>query len=467
MSTQNGFTILLLPTYQGKFPLLPPWVEADVIHITDEFCTDDQVTGSAEDHWYQNMRLFRSSRRNSNRDAIKLCIQSKHRHCILMQNVSDIPHVFFSDQSNGVLGISGFNLMNNGTVVPIHDVSSRRNVDMLGFSLLRVPREVFHHEIFGDLWKTRHDINIWISYVASLLDLDRIVVPAFDVSQNITLSDTQRVLASRLFLNQDEKWFSWHTFSCTKGRESQYWMSVKRPHQFDYHTLLYTLGSQRSGTTWFNQLLGQLSPTVHSLDEEDTVRFLLDNYSLLNLRSRYLALQLTFMHTQVDAIYRLMLQEARVLLMLRNPYSICWSLLYHHETLHLEWFYRQVYMRTNDIVLIKEHEELGWAISLVKHSLKAHKVLIDRIADLVHIISYDRLVMEPKSVLTSVANFTGLHFDYSILNEVNVRKISLKKQQYLAPEERAWIDQYCGEDFEALLEYCRIKKLSGSTLLWD
>lgn len=467
--TKVGCTIVLIDiSDRGTLPLSSSH-DMEVIALIDEFHNTEVVEVFLSSNAFLDVRLFRTSRKNKGKDLIRICAQAKYETCLIVRSSEVIPSSMFDLVFDGVVGVAGANLSTDGRIESIYDVDVLTQVSIVTYPVIRVPRYVFHHHIFNNPWDTRTNTDVWISFVATQkLNLPCVVVPV-DVdsvsSKSFSLQDEQIILISTLFLNGDFDWIRWYRESYFKFTERHFWESLTRSSHLNDYSLVFTLGCQRSGTTWLNGVLGKALANTFSLDEEDSLRYLVGGSRLSKLTSSMLAFQLTFMHTQLDALERLAYDSTKFLLLLRNPYSICWSLLYHHETIHLEWFYRRHFIPSDEQIRVPRHEELGWAINLFRNSMHSHRHLLHQFKDRMFVIPYDTLVNEHSLVLESIADFLEADLVPDNLGKLHISTESPNKQLGLTDLERKTISESCLPEFIDIIDTCKSLGLPGSSLL--
>lgn len=171
------------------------------------------------------------------------------------------------------------------------------------------------------------------------------------------------------------------------------------------YTNLLVFGCQRSGTTWISKCIGEYFPSAFSFTEEQTFHFLLNGYILPKIQAQYLVFQTTFINTEVESYYNAPI-NTKILLLLRNPYSVCHSLIYNFQLLEIVYGYRKNTMIEADFVDNTITTELKMSLEIYRHSIRnALEIISSFNSSRIQVIIYDDAILDLKTTLTKIANF--------------------------------------------------------------
>jgi hypothetical protein len=167
-------------------------------------------------------------------------------------------------------------------------------------------------------------------------------------------------------------------------------------------TILVT-GCQRSGTRWLTKLLGATLSDASAPRELDGCSFLLLGHELPLDGISVLVLQTTFANIET-ASYAPLPERVPVVLLVRNPFSVCWSLVYNWQNLALEYAYRSQTLRAEDRVAL-EPEPWRMAIELYRQSMRAGMQILRDRPRRTGLLVYDDLIRDVPAGLRALAGF--------------------------------------------------------------
>ena len=278
--------------------------------------------------------------------------------------------------------------------------------------------------------------------------------------QKLYWTDQEYIRFSYLYLNPDFKPKKWDEIN-------EIWLStlngetyLNRLHELEHPSIL-VLGCQRSGTTWINLLLGKMINRLLALDENQSFDFLFDGLRLdSHLGHHTYTLQTTFLVSE-RASYLSIPVDTLCIFVLRNPFSVCWSLLYHFSAFDTVWHARQ---RRFDPALVEHFgmnpSKLEKAMCLYLDSLHTARFLLEHSPGKTIIVDYDQLVLHCAESVEQIFRlikdidpaFPGefLNSECCFNPNVDVSTDPLNKHQLLSECERYTIKAYCEQEYLSL-----------------
>jgi hypothetical protein len=170
-------------------------------------------------------------------------------------------------------------------------------------------------------------------------------------------------------------------------------------------SVVLVTGCQRSGTTWFTKLLGSCLQDAHAPKELDVCNYLINNLDFPLAGCSTLVLQTTFLNTETES-YATLRDEIRVVVIARNPFSVCWSMVNNWDNLSLEYARR---CRTSfDAERVHAEEEL-WrmAVHLYRESAESTLAILRDRPSRTRLLIYDELIHDPSAALDGISAFLG------------------------------------------------------------
>jgi hypothetical protein len=231
----------------------------------------------------------------------------------------------------------------------------------------------------------------------------------------------------------------------------------ERVRQEDRRFVLVT-GCQRSGTTWMRKLLAQTLPGAAAPKELEVGKFLINGDPLDLPGASIVVLQTTFANSYPDCFARLP-ANVPVIMLLRNPYSVCRSLVYNWDSLSVEHAHRS----GDPARLVSFPTDLDrWkaAISIYCQSAGAGQRIVRERPTATRLVVYDDFVHNVSDGLAQLADFLGCPPPTGVPG-VPVDVSTLDKQHSLPPAFRQLVTENCVPLFDQLLAEAR---LSGTQL---
>jgi hypothetical protein len=209
-------------------------------------------------------------------------------------------------------------------------------------------------------------------------------------------------------------------------------------------------GCQRSGGTILARIISSSEGMVRFAageDEELAAAEILAGVRPTTAPGRY-----CFQTTYLNECYGEYLRHAggyRLIWLVRNPYSVVYSMLYNWSRFALD----ELFAACGAPLLDTTHRARYWrfggiAVSRLDKAClsyvgKQHQMLelAPRLGDALRVVDYDALVGAPDRALTEIYDFIGLSYRTSYADALSRR--SLAKAAALSPAVRARIEQLC------------------------
>jgi hypothetical protein len=225
------------------------------------------------------------------------------------------------------------------------------------------------------------------------------------------------------------------------------------------HSIIVT-GCQRSGTTLMYQLLGQTLRGTLALSEIQSCEYLLGELKLPRPRSHLLALQATFMVSERESF--LSLPEGHLIVfLLRNPLSVCWSLLYHFGALDLIWHSRGPHVSHAIRSQFGNPPSLiASAAMMYLDSLDTAKAIMTNRPGSSIVVDYDALVEDYRDTIEQISfKFNdlcpGTHTVLQETCDADIRREPMNNRNDLSHQEEQFILDACND------EYLMLRKMAG------
>jgi hypothetical protein len=182
-------------------------------------------------------------------------------------------------------------------------------------------------------------------------------------------------------------------------------------------------------------------------DDELDAALALAGFIDLPLDRRY-CFQTTYLNERFGE-YRKLGAEQRLIWVLRNPYSVIYSMLYNWKRFALNELYEGCGLGHADSSAARRRKLFGWVLgpTQLEKACLAYRGKVSQIAQIrsiLHpkqllVLDYDCLVADPGTELRRVFNFTGTTWNPSASHFV--RRDSLSKADRLAPRARQLIEE--------------------------
>ncbi len=217
-----------------------------------------------------------------------------------------------------------------------------------------------------------------------------------------------------------------------------------------YQNCVLVAGCQRSGTTMLTRLLAS-SPGFGSLalsdDDELDAALALAGFIDLPLDRRY-CFQTTYLNERFGE-YRELGTEQRLIWVLRNPYSVIYSMLYNWKRFALNELYEGCGLANAESCAQRHRNVFRRTLgpTRLEKACFAYRGKVSQIAQIrsildpkqLLILDYDSLVVDPPTELRRVFEFTGTTWHASASRFVS--RDSLSKADGLAPRARQLIEE--------------------------
>ncbi len=211
-------------------------------------------------------------------------------------------------------------------------------------------------------------------------------------------------------------------------------------------------GCQRSGTSWMRKLLAQALPGAAAPKELEAGKFLIDGDPLDLPGASIVVLQTTFANTYPDCFARLP-ATVPVILLLRNPYSVCRSLVYNWDSLDVEHAHRSG-DPARVLSLPTDLDRWNAAISIYCQSARAAQQIVRERPTSTRLVVYDDFVHHVSEGLAQLAGFLGYPPPTGVPG-APVDVSTLDKQRSLPPAFRELVTESCLPLFDRLLAESR------------
>jgi Sulfotransferase domain len=226
-----------------------------------------------------------------------------------------------------------------------------------------------------------------------------------------------------------------------------------------YERCVLVAGCQRSGTTMLTRIIAR-SDGFRSFglthDDELDAALILSGRIDLPLDDRY-CFQTTYLNERYPE-YASLDASQRLIWLLRNPYSVVYSMVYHWRRFAFDELYESCVGETAPAPVARARRR-HWPFGLARIeraciAYAAKTSQVERIADLVPrgslmILDYDQVVNEPQSWLPDLFSFIGGH--YAPTSATGIKTGSLRKQDRLTTRERALVAEIAWPTYERCL----------------
>jgi len=219
----------------------------------------------------------------------------------------------------------------------------------------------------------------------------------------------------------------------------------------DFSNPVLVSGCQRSGGTMLTNIISKSQGMVdfsQSKDDELDGALILSGYREQTIKGRY-CFQTTYLN-ECYLEYFQHDQQYKLIWLIRNPYSVVYSLLHNWERFALNELFLGCGVDTLSSKDVKWFNRFGLlAISRLTRACLSYNNKISQIYkirerlenDSVIIVDYDDLVTNKESMLPMLYQFIDLPYQQAYAN--SIRSSSLKKCDKLSMKERSMIDDLC------------------------
>lgn len=228
-----------------------------------------------------------------------------------------------------------------------------------------------------------------------------------------------------------------------------------------YKDSIFVAGCQRSGTTAVSRLLTNgegLGNFWKRRDEELDAAVILSGKEKLNPAARY-----CFQTTYLNERYLEYLDNVghhQLVWILRNPYSVVYSLVYNWEA----FAFKELYGACGEKWLIDHASEVvpESGTEMVFKACCSYNSKIEQLRYLLRslpkekliVLDYDELVASKELILPKLYQFLNLTYHSNYAEQIHSR--SVDKSQKLSDEERQIVQKMCVEEYENMA--CHVLK---------
>lgn len=217
----------------------------------------------------------------------------------------------------------------------------------------------------------------------------------------------------------------------------------------DYGNCVLVAGCQRSGTTMVTRIIAGsdgFHPLSLTRDDELDAALALAGYVKLPRDSRY-CFQTTYLNERYFE-YQRILPDQRLIWLLRNPYSVVYSMVYHWRRSALDRLYDSARHDEPELELLKKtHPIWQFRLERIEKACIAYRyktLQTMKIRDLVPpgqllILDYDRVVEDKNAAFPAIFRFIGEPFRSSYTDAV--KPDSLQKAKRLSHRERELVER--------------------------
>ena len=217
-----------------------------------------------------------------------------------------------------------------------------------------------------------------------------------------------------------------------------------------YPRCVLVAGCQRSGTTMLTRLIaGAAGFTRLELTADDELDAALALAGLIDLpQERRYCFQTTYLNERFGE-YRVMRSDQRLIWVLRNPYSVVYSMLHNWRRFGLNELYRGCGVQTTTSARLRR-SGMMWPFgpSRIEKACLAYRGKVAQILEIRRLlrpeqlltVDYDNLIALPHEWLPRIFAFAEAQYDATYAREVRVD--SLKKADRLSASARRLVEQF-------------------------
>lgn len=254
---------------------------------------------------------------------------------------------------------------------------------------------------------------------------------------------------------------TWKQFA--REVRSQGCQLLKRLDEFPNSILV--AGCQRSGTTVLSRVLTGTAGMVNywfGKDDELAAALLLAGRVAHEPRGRY-----CFQTTYVNECYHEYFAHRnghRLIWVLRNPFSVVYSLVYHWRRFAFNELFRACGMPLLDADESKRYRRFGvWGVNRVTRACLSYQGKVSQIfeiskrmgEDRVLVVEYDDIVEHRDKLLPYIYDFVDLSFKNEYGQSIHAR--SLRKAEKLSSKEFAKIETLCVPVYHEAKKFIRYR----------
>src|ERR1044071_73862 len=211
-------------------------------------------------------------------------------------------------------------------------------------------------------------------------------------------------------------------------------------------SVVLVTGCQRSGTTWMRKLLAEAWPGAVAPKEQEVCAYLVAGAELPAPEARVQVLQTTFANVYVESFLRLP-PAVPVIVMARNPFSVCRSLVHNWDSLSIEHAHR--IGEVGHIALDREIDQWRAAVNIYVQSMRAGRELLARRSERARRVLFDDVVGDVPAALHTPSGFIGRPLEPASVRTVANPEVT-DKQRSLPDGFRSLIASQCVTPYDDL-----------------
>jgi len=232
----------------------------------------------------------------------------------------------------------------------------------------------------------------------------------------------------------------------------------------DFRNPVLVAGCQRSGTTAVTEVLSgapEITRFKLGVDNElDGALILAGTVAFEPAESARYCFQVTYLNNRLPELCRIR-QEFKLTWVVRNPYSVVYSMTFNWRESALNQLYRDCAASDsarNDFKTLLQAAQKERRNRLARACL-CYCVRSSQLFELrqnldegrLFVLDYDSLVSDPGRILPEVFRFAGLTADSSLFDMLHARSIN-KAKSSLSDSERQYVEDACGPTYSRCLD---------------
>lgn len=229
----------------------------------------------------------------------------------------------------------------------------------------------------------------------------------------------------------------------------------------DFPGAILVGGCQRSGTTLMARLIRRDSDMeIFNITKDDE----LDAALILSGLHQYKAnKRVCFQTTYINECfyeYKQIERSQKIIWVIRNPYSVVWSMLYNWRRSALELLFEgcgREYLSSRESLIYNIIPR--FSVSGIKKACLAYRSRLKEVAEITQwlpkdqlmLVDYDDFLKSPENEMNEICRFSGINYSQNLVSDVN--PISKTKADRLSQSQRRLITEL------AMPEYDRARKI--------
>jgi hypothetical protein len=253
----------------------------------------------------------------------------------------------------------------------------------------------------------------------------------------------------------------------TKRKNKSSWIDFQKKHRLSgnslfsshhrYHNAVFVAGCQRSGTTLVSRIIRSsddfYDPTPAGIDDELYSAKVLVEEIELPPDHRY-----CFQTTYLNEFYKEyldLLDDQKLIWLIRNPHSVIYSMLYNWKTYALNELF--IGCGLNEVPIKSKYDIVNSSLHFYPKLEKACysyigkinqlKFLIQEIPDKIQVYDYDYLILNKETRLKQMYSFIDSVYNPAYANLISPK--NMNKKNKLSEKEVRLIDDLCMPEYEA------------------